>query len=630
MRLVVPSLCLIAAGMPAAETSAVGPSPTVDSNPLVVTADRQETDAWRSTAVIDVVTTGDIHDRGSPPNAYQLVAGLPGVDAVGLYGGVDGGVGSIRLRGSPAEDTLILVDGIPLHDASTIQETYNLAAIDGGGLAGIEVVRGAQSGLYGSGAAGGVVNFLTVRPTADHEARARAEGGSFATGRIDGSATGPLGDAFGYALAVGGLHSDGISARTDSDDGASGDHERDAVDRGSLTGRIETTAVPGTRLYVAARGEAVNQDYDSTLPVSPYSGLPDDDRSIAKQRTMRGSTGGQGDWDRVHAALDLARTRAERTYADPGGEASYVGTESWAAGRLGYQILRPAAQRTAIDRASLTVGADARWSRAEIDDQRYFSAADDKERLRGAYAQALVGGDLFDVSGTGRRDDHSEAGRADTGRLGAAVYPIATVKLHGSMANAFRAPSLYELYDAYSGNPDLEPQRSKGYDAGVDVLAVERLTLSAAAFRTDYGQAIGYGVAGYENTGGYRVEGVETAVAWSAAGDGPFATASWTWQRSDLDSQEIAGLPKQKGLLQPGWRRGPVWGTLRLEATGSRPIAGTELPGYALLGAAAGWHVNRTWEVYARGENLLDKDYVVNPGYSTPGIAGYAGVTAAF
>ncbi len=624
MRLVVPSLLLLAAGLPAAESTSIDPAP------LVVTADRQESDPWRSTAVTDTVTAADIHDRGSPLNAYQLVAGLPGVDVLGGNGGVDGGIGSIRLRGSRAEDTLILVDGIPLHDASTIQETYNLAAIDGGGLTGIEVVRGAQSGLYGSGAAGGVINFLTVRPTAAPAVNARVEGGSFATARLDGSATGPIGDGFGYAFAVGGLHSNGISSLTERDDGRTDDHERDAVDRGSLTGRVETTVVPGTRLYLAARGEAANQEYDSTLSVPPYTGQPDDDASLAKQRTMRGSTGGQGDWDRVHAALDLARTRAERTYDDPAGDGSYVGTESWAAGRIGYDLLRPAAKRTAVDRASLTVGGDARWSRAEVDDGRYFTQTDDKERLRGAYAQALVGGELFELSGTGRLDSHSQAGTAKTGRAGAAVFPIATVKLHGSIANAFRAPSLYELYGPFAGNADLEPQRSKGYDAGADILAAEHLTLSATAFRTDYQQAIGFGALSYENTGGYRVEGVETAATWADAGDGPFATASWTWQRSDLDDQLINGVPKQKGLLQPGWRQGPAWATLRIEATGERPSGGVLLPGYVLFGAAAGWHLDRTWEIYARGENLLDKGYVVNPGYTTPGIAGYAGANAAF
>ena len=616
MRLVVPSLLLIAAALPAAE-----PADHV-APPLIVTADREELDPWRTTASANVVSAQDLHDRGQVLNLWQYPAGLPGVDSYASGGGVDGGIAGIRLRGSSAADTLILLDGIPVQDATDPKMAPNLALFDASGIESVEIVRGAQSGLYGSGAVGGVAGFRTARPTAVPEVAVNAAGGSFGTARLAGTVTGPLGDGFGYAVTAGGTRSDGISSQTTRDDGRTGDHERDAVARGSGTARVEAYPTAGVTLYMAGRYEAANQDSDGYL-------APDDEEPQAQQRTWRVSAGGTAELGAATLTLDAARTGLRRTY-EPG-EDRYSGVNDYAAGRVSYDLLRPEAARGAFDRATIAAGIDA--SRDAADIATAYSAIDESERMLGAYAQTLIGGSLWEATLAGRGDDHSREGRNSTWRAGAALFPIEALKLHGSAGSAFRAPSLFQLHDPSYGNEDLESQLSRSRDLGLTTRPVQGLEFDVTAFRTDYTQDIGYDPATYQsiNTGGYRLDGIESGLTWNPAGDGPRLAASFTTQRTDGGTKRhIPLLPRNKALIQPGWDLDPVWFTLRIEASGERYSGTEQLPGYALIGAASGWRINHTWEVYARGENLLGAAYMLYPGYSTPGASGYAGVNATF
>ncbi len=624
MRQLVPSLLLLASGaikLSAAEMANQNNGP-LSGPQVVVTADRQVLDQWRTTASVDVVSSADLHDRGQPLNAWQYPAGLPGVDAYASGGGLDGGIAGVRLRGSAAADTLVLLDGIPVNDPTDAKTAPNLALFDGTGTTSVEVVRGAQSGLYGSGAVGGVIGFQSVRPTAENVVTVRAEGGSYGTARVVGTATGLLAEGVGYALSAGGLHSNGISSQTDRDDGRGTDNERDGVERTSASARVEAYANDHFMLYASGRLANARQEYDEFL-------APDDDTLVQRQRTWRAAVGGEAVTDSTSLTFDAARSDVRRGYAPS--DDRYVGVSDFLALRATADVLEPVAQRQAFDRATLAVGVDATRNAADI--ASAFSVYEASDRLVGAYLQGLAGGDFWEASLTGRRDRHSREGQTGTWRAGAALFPSQQLRLHGSVGTAFRAPSLFELYDPTYGNADLAAQRSRSCDLGVGTRVDREFTADVTAFRTDYREGIGYDPLTFvsANTGGYRLEGVESGLGWNPAGDGARLSASWTMQRSDATGdQRVPFLPSQKMLLQPGWDLADWWATVRVEGSGRRSGAGQEMPGYALLGVAAGWHLDRTWELYARGENLLNAAYMLYPGYSTPGASGYGGVMATF
>lgn len=69
---------------------------------------------------------------------------------------------SISLRGGNSGHVLIIVDGIPFYDPSTIQRTGNLSSFNIKAIKKVEVIKGSQSVLYGGQALGGVIKIETL------------------------------------------------------------------------------------------------------------------------------------------------------------------------------------------------------------------------------------------------------------------------------------------------------------------------------------------------------------------------------------------------------------------------------------------------------------------------------------
>jgi vitamin B12 transporter len=613
------------------------PAPAPASTPvIVVTADRLPTDPQRSTAVISVVDENTARERAHPVRPFQLLEGMPGVDLQYQNGGLENGT-SIRIRGAHSYDTQLLVDGVPVNDPTNTQGAADFGvAVGGAGIDSIEVVRGTQSGLYGSRAIGGVIQVLTARPTADAEQRVRIGGGSFGTVNSEAVATGPIGRSnFGYALSAGGLRSDGISSLAEKGtDGDSGNAEKDGVERGNGRGRIEYRVAPETAFYASASGTAVNQDYDSF-------NAPNDALSKKQIRSWRAGAGGESRMERLYLGLDSAhsenKTKWLGSYVD-----RYRGRENFVGARASYEVLKPEAQAqrgATIDRAQFMLGSDAKRDNARIDS----SNLDASSRQTGIYGQALIGNRYVEVSGTARGDQHDRVGTVGTWRAGLAIFPVDALKLHGSAATGFRAPSLYELYAPASfgspiGNQNLEAERTRGYDAGYAIDLPEAFTLEGAWFRTDWKQGINYVFpGGYQNTGAYTLWGYEQGLSFRKNEPGLRLEGSWTWQQPDLSEADqiksgLFRIPKNKGRGAWSWHDESGWfiGTDVQLVSRRLDRGGTKLHGYGLVGAQAGYTLAKGVELYARGENLGDRRYEVADGYSTPGASVFGGVNTSF
>ncbi len=629
---------LTLAALAAGPAILVAAESTAPDRTIVVTADRRESGRERSSASIEVVDATDAERLGQPLNPSDRLMGLPGVDVVAGGGGIDGGSTSIRLRGGRAQDTRFLVDGIPLSDPLGIDGAVNGAFLPLAGLERIEVVKGAQSGLYGSNAVGGVVNLIGIRPTATHEGRVLGEGGSFATTRLTGTASGPVARAIGYALGVDLVNSRGFSATTAPQDppGSPDHHEDDAVRRGAVSGRLEWSPCAAATWYAAGLAQAVNQDYDDW-------GDPEDDASLMRHRLWRGATGGTLRPDRsVTIALDAAYTRTDKVLD---GIYSGVNTfgldEQYASARVTWSPAR------LLD---LTVGGDGVWDQGETD------ALTASDRTVGVWGQVALHHEWADATATVRQDENASAGGATTWRLGAAAFtPGHQIKVHGNAGTSFVTPTLDQRYGAYpavpawwfaatEGNADLAPEHALSRDAGVTVRPFRQcgIELDATAFRTDYEDKIifvyGDFLAGIPNSYANLTEGRSAGIEASAVLDDDGCPVkvriSATWQRFDDDSNALQRLlPGRKARFELGYACSAVWLGTHVDAIGRRwTITGAsqDMPGYALVGATVRWAITNAVAAYVRGENLTGTTYEVNPGYTTMPRAAFAGVEARF
>jgi len=170
---------------------------------VVVTAEATPLELRSAAAPVTILTQADITQRQAT-SVGDLLATQPGF-SLGRTG-AEGGTASLFLEGGNSNFTKVLVDGTPINEPGNAVDFSNLTLDN---VEKIEIVRGAESALYGSDAVDGVIQIFTRRGTTrTPEFTAFAEGGSFSTGRGGASLSG-LAGRFDYSAAASDLETQG-------------------------------------------------------------------------------------------------------------------------------------------------------------------------------------------------------------------------------------------------------------------------------------------------------------------------------------------------------------------------------------------------------------------------------------
>ncbi len=146
--------------------------------PIVVSPTTIPTPVDQVASSVTVITAGDIQRQQirTVPDALNTVPGLNVVQSGG-----PGGQTSVFMRGTNSNHVKVLIDGIDASDPSIANGTFDFAHLLTGDIEQIEVLRGPQSGLYGSDAIGGVISITTKKGEGPPKVKASVEGGSFQT-----------------------------------------------------------------------------------------------------------------------------------------------------------------------------------------------------------------------------------------------------------------------------------------------------------------------------------------------------------------------------------------------------------------------------------------------------------------
>jgi vitamin B12 transporter len=188
----------VAAPFADAPTQAAAAEAAVNLSEISVSATGLPTPIAATGSSVTVLTDRVLEEqqRRTVPDALQHVPGLNVVQTGG-----PGGQTSVFIRGANSNQTKVLIDGIDATDPSNANGSFDFGQLLTDDLARIEVLRGPQSGLYGSDAIGGVVSFTTKRGKGPTRVLVRTEGGSFGTfnqfGRISGAQ-----DGFDYSVSI--------------------------------------------------------------------------------------------------------------------------------------------------------------------------------------------------------------------------------------------------------------------------------------------------------------------------------------------------------------------------------------------------------------------------------------------
>lgn len=580
---------------------------------MVVTATRNPLPRAAVGSSISVITAEDIELR-QYQFAFEALRALPGVSV--NQNGTFGGQTSVRIRGTDSEQTLVLIDGVVVNDPSTPGAGFNFATLDPNDIERIEVLRGAQSTLYGSDAIGGVVNVITKRGQDAFGASAFAEAGSFATVRGGATVSGAV-DAFDYRVSASGLRTDGISAA----DARDGNTEDDGFDNVTLSGNVGLKLGRHVRLSAFGRYADSENEFDG---FSSATGVIDGDRvGRTDELVLRGMAEVSLFDGRFTNSFTAGFSNIERQNFSDGAPSFDADGE-----RLSLEYKGDVRVR---DWLVITAG-------AETEETRILTATtNDDVTIDSVYGLVQVGPvSGLSVSAGIRHDDHETFGGVTSLRFtGAYRVPDTDTVVRASWGEGFKAPTPFQLafvnFITETNNPDLRPERSDGWDVGVEQnLLDDRLTVQATFFRNEITDLIEFlfDVGGYQNRASVSTEGVELAIGIVPV-DWLTVDASYSFVDA-VDRQtgeRLIRVPKNSASMAVTAR--PIAGlTVGTDITvnGAEQDSRGTVDGWTRVNLRASYDLFDGVELFGRIENLFDEDYQEVFGFGTPGISGFGGV----
>ncbi len=613
---------------------------------LVVTANRSPQEADRVGQSITVLS-GEAIKAAQSADVSTLLAQTPGV-SFSRNGGV-GGSTSLRIRGAESDQTVVVIDGVKLNDPSTAGGGYNFANLLSGDIGRIEILRGAQSTLWGSQAIGGVVNIITQEAETPFEANLTAEGGSMGTGYLRAAAGGKT-DRVTWRLAGGRYETDGVSSYRLG-------KEKDGYENTGFSGRAVVRATDAISLDLRGVYSKGKNNFDGFPPPNFSFG---DTPEYGETEEFVGYAA--INFDLFDGALQnrvaYGYTRTNRQNFNPDQAVTDITFDARGENkRWEYQGVW-----TINDAWTATFGGE-----SENSDMRTASPNSLTPNPKPTTAKAGIDGLYAQVQGevlTGltltaglRRDSHDTFGDKTLGQLAAAwsLNDGSTV-LRASFGQGFKAPTLYQLYSEY-GNAALSPEEADGWDAGIEQHVLDRFMVRATYFNRETTNQIDFvsctstttnplcfvnGVrrsGSYANTASTKAHGVELE---GSADLGPLQVlANYTWTDTENDSvgnanrgKQLTRRPEHQANIQATytWTNDASLGAAIRYVGASFDNAANSyvLQSYTLVDLRASYPVNETFEVYGRVENAFDDSYETTRNYGSPGRGAYVGVRAKF
>ncbi len=647
--------------LPSAALAQEPPAPMAQLPDIVVTATRVPTLVQSIPAGVTVIDRATIDQRGYT-TLVEALSAVPGLRVV--QSGGQGGNASVFIRGTNSNHVLVLRDGVPMNDPSDPNGAYNFGVDTLEDIERIEVVRGPMSSLYGSGAIGGVINLITRTGSGAPHGTVTAAGGYPRQDLFAGTLSGKSGQ-FDYNL----------DAENQSQEGSDTTPKRESVYNGarngyrSYLGSIELgyTPIEGTRFSALLRGRESTFGLDElgfpAYDAHDYTGR--DNSAFGRLGATTTLFGGA--WE---SGLFLSRGIFDRHYveplepADPNqafGDSRYHGARTDLQWNNTVHLPDFAWSRE----TSILFGYEhiANSSRSRLDTSSggfpYMATVDASDHSDAGHAglQTTLLRRLT-VTADIRYEGARYGGDAFTYRFGGVLaVPEIFGRVKAAYGTAFEAPSLFDLFGVdstgYVGNPNLKPERSRGWELGVgfDLPAFSRpngIGIDVTYFDNrihdliEFSEAADFLSSTEINVARARTHGVESSLtlrpaAWLQA------TGTWTYTEArDLDTgAQLLRRPRNQLSLDvtatpyPGLRITPEllytsrFADYLIDNDGFEGPIGPVREG-TVFNLTVTYNVRPKLQLFADAKNLGGSRFEPASGFQLPGPSFLAGVRAGF
>jgi vitamin B12 transporter len=604
----------------------------------VVISDSKFALAKEKSGKVIVKITAEELSRKAGQSLATILSTVAGLEINGNQSSAGKNLG-YYIRGGRNRQTLILIDGIPVTDASGINLEYDLRLIPVEQVESIEIMKGAASTLYGSGAAAGVIN-ITLKKAAKKAIAGNAyvNVGTQTTADRKSyrpedynqgfSINGNL-DKFNYYASLNSTETTGISEAAVSQPA---DFEADRFSRTNSLVKLGFTPTKKLSLDFFTSYDRMKNDFDGTFD---NFNNPDTPINVSTSEQFRFGFSPKYKYEKGEFVLNSSFNTIERNYNTFNSYSDSLDNSDYKSRSVNVDAFNKYEFNN-----QFFVVAGGQFQFHEMDSKTPYDAivaATAKFNSIDPYLTAVYNSDFgLNLNVGGRVNIHSVYNSNFVFNLNPSYsFSEIPLKVLASYSTAYITPSLYQLYSPY-GNLDLTPEESATVEAGFEVsLLDKKLTFNTIAFYREEQNPFGF----YTNPDTYasnyinivgrnNAKGVETMVSYSFS-DALQVNANYTFTQVEEALSRL--IPKHKGNVSLDYQATErSFFTINYQYVDKRKDAffdgGTFattpvlLDSYQLVNAMAKYDlIKNRMNVFASINNILNEDFVETVGYSTRG-----------
>jgi len=586
----------------------------------VVSANKTSQNIKDITANVSVITAADIEERGCTTITEALNT-LPGINFT-----QNGGLGqatSVYLRGMDTKRTLILIDGIRYNDVTGLNgATFEHIMVDN--IAQIEVIKGAQSGVWGADASAGVINIITKKADNGEHGSMHAEKGSFNTDRY-GVTLSKKTDRYNVKIAHNVTKTDGFSAQApkiNDLDSYEDDGYKNTTTVFNLGYAInETNKIDFSHTIIDTEGE-----YDTFGNPDGLATSGSNDRFTSVNFNHIDSFNEvnlyakRSKFDREYTAPDFNGAMSTTPYKGEVKEYGFTSKIPYASSDF---VLMGAEYKKLEQRDTI---------HKDFDNKGFFITNSNTFK-------EFMGGKTI-LTESLRQDNYSDFDNKFTGKIGlkhihGAIEGLVTSVNYGT---SYNVPTLYQLYSPF-GSDTLNPESTTSFD-----VTIAYKDLSITYFDTKIDDMIDFDntTFKYNNIAGTsKISGLEASYQKEIFSD--FLLSVNYTRLLKAENQKGEDLKRRAkddikiaidyyGItdLHLGVNAQYIGDRIDTKFNPDFTTTDVQTGKYTVVNMTANYNLNKEVQVYGKVENLTDKKYQTVYGYATSPRAFYAGIKANF
>ncbi len=598
--------------------------PQVELDKIVVTATRTPTKTSNVIAQTRVIDKEELQ-RYRGQNVTDVLKNQPGIN-ITQSGGM-GTASNFYMRGFDSKQVLVIIDGIRYGSISLGSPSLNLLSADQ--IDRIEILYGASgSSIYGSDAMGGVIQIFTKGNNVE-QSNVSTTVGYGSNNHYQVGITGQLkNDTSSLSLGVSRNETDGFNAIANS-----GSYDFNADDDGFKSTNASLALQHKLSDSLSAGLSALYTDSTTDID-SAGNAFPN-----AYSDQKNGSAN-------AYLQYRTPLTVSKLSYGQ-----SIDKSTSHDANSINYQegshydtTQEQARLETSINAQPGTIIVGAEWLSQKLDasdvldfsgypDPAVQTPYDPEDRtVKSAFVGYQLSESYYDLQANYRVDDNSQYGNESTYNLGAAIHPMAGMRIGANYATGFRAPTFNDLYWPGFSNPNLKPERTENTEVFVEY-ANDMQTSRLTGYHTDAEDLI----ANATNISEAKIKGLSLTSDWNMDafifGLGyDYLDAKDKTANSTSYNQQLAYRPKNSGMVYVGYQQ-PTF-DVRLEAkhTDDRSTAeNNKLDSYTLLNLSGSAYITPKLRANLRIDNITDEEYTLasqfGNEYATEGTSYFGSLT---